>query len=282
MRKILIPTDFSENSLNAIKCAVELFKYERCDFFILHAYADEVYDHTTVVNRELFEELKEKIRVNSDKELAILLDKIKRISPNPKHEYKNISAFGSLVDESNNVVEVENIDVIVMGTSGKTDNRKLTFGSNTLQVLKYVKCPVFAIPVNYRYQQLNNILFPTDYMLPYKRREIKLLSTMAKSFRSVVNFLYVTKFDNFFMRQEDNKLFLIDTLEGVELKFHNIEGKDLTSSINQYIVKNKIDLLVMVNSRHTYLENILYQSTIDKIGLHITIPFLVLQNIQRY
>ena len=43
MRKILIPTDFSENALNAIKYALELFKYERSEFIIMHAFADEVY-----------------------------------------------------------------------------------------------------------------------------------------------------------------------------------------------------------------------------------------------
>ena len=40
-------------------------------------------------------------------------------------------------------------------------------------------------------------------------------------------------------------------------------------------------MLVMVNTRHSYLENILYQSTIEKIGLKIDIPFLVLQNLPR-
>ncbi|MGB5229091.1 MAG: universal stress protein, partial [Eudoraea sp.] len=37
----------------------------------------------------------------------------------------------------------------------------------------------------------------------------------------------------------------------------------------------------MVNSRHSHLEQMLHQSTIEKIGLHIKIPFLVLQNLSR-
>ena len=41
-------------------------------------------------------------------------------------------------------------------------------------------------------------------------------------------------------------------------------------------------MLVMVNTRHSYLENILYTSTIQKIGLHIKIPFMVFQNLPRY
>ena len=43
MRKILVPTDFSDNAFNALKYACQVFKYEKCEIFIMHAYADEVY-----------------------------------------------------------------------------------------------------------------------------------------------------------------------------------------------------------------------------------------------
>ncbi len=268
--------------MNAIRYAVELFKYERSDFFIIHAYADEIYDHNTLVSREIFDELKNTVQKNSNKELGKILNEINTISPNPRHTYQTLSLFGTLIDEANDLVDKENIDILIMGTRGKTDDRNLTFGSNTLQVLKYVKCPVLAIPNGYSYHQPKNILFPTDYLLPFKRRELKLLSTLTKSFRSTINFLHITKFKTLSIRQEDNKAFLEESLSDAELKFHRIEAKDLTKAINEFIEINKIDFLVMVNSRHSYLESILYQSTIDKIGLHIKIPFLTMQNLQRY
>ncbi|PKV48286.1 nucleotide-binding universal stress UspA family protein [Aquimarina sp. MAR_2010_214] len=282
MRKILIPTDFSENAMNALRYAVELFKYERCDFFLLHAYADEVYDHDTVVSREVFNELKQKVHKNSDVVLEKMLSEIKNISPNPRHEFKLLSMFGSLIDEANDLVDKENLDILIMGTRGETDDRKLTFGSNTLQVLKYVKCPLLVIPSGCSYSPPKNILFPTDYQLPFKRRELKLLSTLTKSFRSVINFLYISDFDKLSIRQEDNKHFLKQSLPTAELIFHQKASEDLTDGINQFIKSNEIDFLVMINSRRSYLESLLHQSTIDKIGLHIKIPFLAMQNLQRY
>lgn len=282
MRKILIPTDFSENAMNAVRYAVELFKYERSDFFIMHAYADEVYDHNTLVSREIFEELKATVHKNSDIELGEILEKIHKISPNPRHTYQVISTFGTLIDEANDFVDKENMDILIMGTKGKTDDRNITFGSNTLQVLKYVKCPVLAIPSGCKYDQPKRILFPTDYLIPYKRRELKLLSALTKSFRSTINFLYISNFERLSIRQEDNKAFLEESLSDAELKFYRIEADDLAASINEFIKEYKIDFLVMVNSRRSYLESILYQSTIDKIGLHIKIPFLTMQNLQRY
>ena len=244
MRKILVPTDFSENAMNAIRYAVELFKYERSDFYIIHAYADEVYDHNTLVSRELFDELKETVHKNSDKELAKILEEINRISPNPRHVYKTMSLFGTLIDEANDLVDKENIDVLIMGTRGKTDDRKLTFGSNTLQVLKYVKCPVLAIPSGYSYNQPKRILFPTDYLLPFKRRELKLLSTLTQSFRSTINFLYISKYEKLSIRQEDNKAFLEESLPEATLNFYTEEADDLTLAINRSIEENEIDFLV--------------------------------------
>jgi nucleotide-binding universal stress UspA family protein len=282
MRKILIPTDFSENAMNALRYAVELFKYEHCDFFILHAYADEVYNHKTVVSREIFDTLKEKVHRESNMALENILAEIKSISPNPRHTFKLLSMFGSLIDEANDLVDKENIDILIMGTRGETNDRKLTFGSTTLQVLKYVKCPLLAIPSGCSYSPPKNVLFPTDYQLPFKRRELKLLSTLTQSFRSVINFLYISDFNKLSIRQEDNKHFLKESLPAAELIFHQDTTKDLTDAINQFIKSNAIDFLVMVNSRRSYLENLIYQSTIDKIGLHIKIPFLAMQNLQRY
>ncbi len=282
MRKVLIPTDFSENAMNAIKYAMELFKYQRSEFIIMHAFADEVYENNIEMSRALFEEFKEKIRKNSDEELQKVLDEMLEISPNPRHDYNFLSVFGSLVDEANDIVDKQNIDVLVMGTRGKTDDRDITFGSNTLQVIKYVKCPVLAIPSKYNDVHPQEILFPTDYQLPYQRRELKLLSTIAKNFVAKINFLYVSKFESLSFRQQDNKSLLECYMVENKTTFLNVSGNDIAAAINDSIEKNKIDMLVMINSRHSYLENILYVSTIQKIGLHIQIPFLVLQNLPRY
>ncbi|CAM3372705.1 universal stress protein [Aequorivita lipolytica] len=281
MRKILIPTDFSENSLNAIKYATELFKHGYAEIYLLHAFADEVYDAKTRLAHEIFDELQQKTLDRTKEALENFSEKILAFSPNPKHKLHTIAEFGLLVDSVNDWVEKENIDVVVMGTKGKTDDKKITFGSNTLQVIKYVKCPVLAIPEVYGDVHPKNILFPTDYQLPHKRRELKLVSSIAKCFASRINFFYVSKFPSLSLRQQDNKTFLEAVFCENQINFHHEEGKDITKAINTFIIENPIDMLVMVNTRHSYLENILYQSTVEKIGLHIDIPFLVLQNLPR-
>lgn len=281
MRKIVIPTDFSDNAFNALKYAAELFKYEKSEFFILHAYADEVYSQEAVITRELLEELKEKTLKRSDTKLREIFSKIRKVYPNPRHSFRSISAFGSLVDEVNDLINEENADICVMGTRGKTDDRSITFGSNTLQVLKYVQCPVLCIPAGTKYTQPHKLLFPTDYMVPYQKRELKLLVEIARSYRSEIHVLYVSKFPPESFRQKDNQLFLKEEFFQTDFFFHWKDEPERFEAITNFIEEQEIDMLVMVNSRHSYLESILYESTIDKISLHPKIPFLVLQNFNR-
>ena len=281
MRKILIPTDFSETSMNAIEYALELFKYETCEFIVMHAFADEVYENTMEMDREFFEEFKEKYRNSVESQLQKEVVVMIKRTANPKHTYNFEARFGSLVDETNDIIERDNIDIVVMGTKGKTQNKEITFGSQTLQVIKYVQCPVLAIPVGYHGFPPENILFPTDYMIPFKRRDLNLLSTMAKSFASKIQMLFISEFKKLSHRQEDNRLFLDHCFRDNKKEYLQVKEKDLAQGINKELNDKKYDMLVMVNHRHSYLENILYHSTIEKIGVDIKIPFLVLQNIQR-
>tara|TARA_R110000868_G_scaffold60723_3_gene185074 strand:- start:1037 stop:1882 length:846 start_codon:yes stop_codon:yes gene_type:complete len=281
MRTVLIPTDFSTNSMHAIDYALHLCKCELTNFYFLHAYADEVYGPFKQNLGDSFEDQKTNVETNSESLLKNLVEKISAREHNPKHTYKSIAVFESLVDAVNDFANEINVDLVVMGTKGATANKKITFGSHTVQVFKYVKCPVLAIPENYTYQQPKKILFSTDYMLPYKRRELKLLNILAGEFKSEIYFLHISDFDDLSSRQLDNKRFLQESLSKAYLFFEKSPVRNKAKVILEFITKKDIKMLVMVNSRHSFLEDMLYRSTVDEIGLHLKLPFLVMQNLSR-
>ncbi|WP_282050463.1 universal stress protein [Maribacter aquivivus] len=281
MKNILIPTDFSSNADHAISYALNIFKCERTNFYFVHAYADEVYGPYHNVDKDTFDKQKKLIAEESENKLQKLVTDTQTKTHNPLHKYEAISSFESLVDAINDFADTKNIDLIIMGTKGKTASSKITFGSNTVQVFKYVKCPVLAVPDQYSYSQPKKILFPSNYMLPYKRRELKLLDIMAGEFKAEVLSLYISDFEDLSLRQLDNKKFLEESLPNARLSFVRTSVNNRANAITEYIKENDIDLLVMVNSRHSFLEDLLYQSTIDEIGLSPTIPFLVMQNLPR-
>jgi nucleotide-binding universal stress UspA family protein len=281
MKKILVPTDFSENAFNALIYAAELFKYEPCSFFIVHTYADVVYRQEALHPEIDVEALKNKEEEKAAQLLHQLEKRFKETVVNPNHQYTFISVFADLVDAINDWADQEDIDLVIMGTRGETNKRSKTFGSNTLHVLKYVHCPVLAVPEGYQYNRPKEVLFPSNYLVPYNRRELGLLDHIVGASQAKIHLLYIDPIKNFSMRQKDNKRILEHTLERPKLEFVTTEEKDKTLAISKYIVHKNIDLLTIVNSRHSYIEDMLYQSTIDQLGLHVKIPFLVLQNVAR-
>ena len=281
MRKIVIPSDFSPNAFNALKYAVELFKDEKCEFYLLHAFAEEVYNDEDALTSETIQELKANLKAKYKKRLQDKVEMILNHSQNSLHKFKTVAPFGYLIDEINKLVNKVKADLVVMGTRGKTNNAQLTFGSNTLQVIKYIQSPVLSIPENYKFRELHNILFPTNFMLPYQTSELKLVADIGRSFNADVHMLYISNFKLESLRQMENLKLIKENFEEEKFQYHQVDGEDRAEVITQQVKELNIDLLVMVNSRYTYLENILYESTIDKISLYPRIPFMILQNFHR-
>jgi len=281
MRKIILPTDFSENAINALRFACQLFKYEKSELILLQAYAEKVFTDESLLSDELMQELKTVTGKNTEKALNEMCSKVHDEFCNPRHSIKTVAAFGDLVDEVNNLVNSENADLVIMGTRGATNDRSLGFGSNTLLVLKYVQCPVLAIPANFKYQEPKKILFPTNFLIPYQKRELKVVGEIARDFKSEIHFLYISKHQATSARQKDNLDFLKQQFYNINIIKHQTEELHKEKAIEEFIEANNIDLLVMVNSRHTYMEDILLTSTIDKVGLHPKVPLLTLQNFNR-
>ena len=281
MRKIVIPTDFSETSMNAIKYALALFKYDLCDFVVIHAFADEVYENTRDMDREGFEIYKGRFQKKVEKQLQEEVGAMLQTTANPRHKYRFEARFGSLVDETNDLIERDNSDIVVMGTRGKTGDKNVTFGSQTLQVIKYVKCPVLAVPLGFEGYPVKRMLFATDYRIPYQRRELKLLNVLGKNFGAQLTVVHFSEYEKRSHRQEDNRSFLECCLDKARTSYLKHASNAITGGINQLLQEQDFDMLVMVNHRHSYMEELLYHSTIEKIGLEIKIPFLVLQNLHR-
>jgi len=281
MIKILIPTDFSANAKNALKYALQLFKDTDCTFYLMHAYEDEIYSDEVLLNQETLSDVTKIVDNRSHVQLEQILKEAKKITTNPGHVFRLISTESKLIDESENIVDEMDIDLVIMGTKGRKQKQKMTFGSHTLQLLKYVDCPVLAIPDNYSFSAPKHVMFPTNFMIPYKTRELRLLSQILMPNHSEIEVIYVSNSDKLSSRQQKNKDLIFDTLSGNPLKLKILPDDAIIDVIFNYIIKYNVDMLVMVNTKHSFLENILFQSTIDELSLNINIPFLALQNMKR-
>lgn len=276
MKKILLPTDFSDNAWNAIEYALQLFKDEVCTFYLLNTYTPAVYHIEYVLVNPAQFGLIDSERDTSLSNLEKVHDKIKKTLRNPNHRIEKISVFNSLIPEIKEQVKEKKIDYIVMGTKGATGAKEVLFGSNTVHVLNQVKCPVLAVPNNFNFEKPHELLFPTDFEIEYKNKHLSLIIDIAKKHTSRVHVLHVSYGYELNEFQKKNKELLESKLKKVANIFHDVSNQNIEDAIANFQIKNKVNMLIMINNKHSFFENLFFKKLIHHIGFHLNIPFLVI------
>lgn len=277
MKNILLPTDFSENSWNAIKYAIQLFKDETCTFHLLNTYTPVIYNVEYVMGYPAQFGLGDAIRDTSMKNLNEMVDRISdTFKNNPNHKFRTLPRFDTLVSGIKEFLSETKTHLVVMGTKGATGAKEVLFGSNTVHVFKGIKCPVLAIPSGFEYEKPHEILFPTDLEVDYHRFQIDILKLIAIDNNSRVNALYVSTGNELTFKQINNQLKLESVFKDASYLFHHFESMNVTEAIDKFQVKSKINLLAMINNKHSFFENLFFRSKINQIGFHLTVPFLVI------
>lgn len=276
MKKILLPTDFSENAYNAIKYAVELFKNDDCVFFLLNTFTPVLYDTKYILYTPSPLSLQDNYRNNSLKGLTEVKNKIKKDLPNSRHRWELVSSFNTLSDEIKVQVEEKNIDLLAMGTQGATGAKMILFGTHTVHAIKKTTCPLLAIPSGFKFKTLNNILFPTDYDLRFTDKYLNFLKRLIEEHASILHIINVFFGIPLDSEQEKSKRFLDDYLKNIPHNFYSIEKSSVPEGIDEFQNKNPVDLLAMISNKHSFFENLLFRPVINEIGFKVKIPFLVI------
>ena len=276
MKKILLPTDFSDNSWNAIKYALQLFKDQECNFVLLNTYTPIIYQVEFLQASSAQLGVIDAMKKVSQKGLDGLQKKINKDFKNPKHTFSQISAFNSLTAEIDDLYLNNIMDIIVMGTKGTSGVTGVLFGSNTIHVIKNAKCPVMAIPSDFTFETPHEILFPTDYEIHYQEAHLKPIIEIAQKHISRVNILHVYNRNGLTDVQEKNKSILETSMKKVAHLFHDVKNQNVPEAITNFQLKSRVNLLVMINNKHSFFENLFFKSTINQIGFHLNIPLMVI------
>lgn len=275
MKKILLPTDFSENSYNAIKYAVQLFVKEECTFYLLNTYTPILYDNEYLVYNASQPTLTEIYKNNSQKGLARIVRKIKKDFQSEKHTFRKISSFNMLSDEIKEQVKEKEIDLVVMGTQGATGAEEILFGTHTVHAIKKTKCPLLAIPSHFDFRPPKEILFPTDYETEMPEL-LTILKEIVSRNSSNLHILHVYFGPALSEEQEKRKKALGKMFRDNGHHFYSVAEKSVPQAIYDFQEDNPVDLLTMINNKHSFFENLLFRPVINEIGFHVKVPFLVI------
>tara|TARA_R110000868_G_scaffold126481_6_gene333588 strand:+ start:5918 stop:6757 length:840 start_codon:yes stop_codon:yes gene_type:complete len=276
-KRILIPTDFSKNALNATRYALDLYSKLNCEFYFLNVFHLDSYTTNTLILPEPGSAQYIAAENDSRDEFVKLLDILALHNDNPKHKYHTISSLNFLSEAMKEIIDKKGIDLVVMGTQGATGAKGVIFGSNTVKAMeKITACPVLAIPEDIRFSPLKEIVFPTDFKTSYKRKEMNYLIEIAKMHDASIRVLHIQKEKKFSAAQEDNKQLLEDILNVVNSSFHSLSDTDLSEGITSFVESRDSDMIAFINRKHFFFGSVFSKPLVKEIGYDAITPILAL------
>ncbi len=281
MKRILLPTDFSENAFNAIKYAVQLFKEDTCEFFLLHTYTPVLVSSGSMIDSYSALTLQKIAQETAENKLETLEKRIHSEFPNKNHSFVSTASFNMLIAEMKNLRTDNNIDFVIMGTQGATGAKEVFLGTQTMYAIKKMKCPVLAVPSNFHYETPKEILFPTDYNVDRKNKYLALLRDICDANVSRLHILNAYHESPLSEAQLDTKAFLDAYFIDNAHLFHIATDVDIVEAVAQFQINAKINFLVMIHNKHNLLENLLFRPVINQIVYHTNVPFLVIPSVER-
>ncbi|MEN8886954.1 MAG: universal stress protein, partial [Winogradskyella sp.] len=275
------PTDFSKNSLKAINYARELYKNEPCDFYLLNVFSitDNVFE--SLINMEPGSALYETAKLNSENGLAKVNDIITMSDTvHNKHHFNVISQFNTVVEAIKTVVENKDIEMVIMGTKGETYPRAKGFGSTAIKVMENVRnCPVLVVPESTKIELPKEIVFPTDYKINFKRRELNYLIDLVKKCDATLVILHVKEANELNETQKERKQLLEDILQGVNYKFQTLTHSTVLTAVNTFVESRESDMVAFINKKHTFFGSILSNALVKEISFLLNVPILVMHDL---
>jgi nucleotide-binding universal stress UspA family protein len=279
MKNILIPTDFSENSWNAIEYALNLYKKTSCNIYLLHVVRVTGYigdDYGVLPTTETISDVLVK---DAKLQLQHLKKRIEKLPLNTKHNFISSTIYGLFINTIRDEVREKKIDIIVMGTKGASGFEEVVLGSNTGDVITKVQCPVLVVPEKAEFHKPREIAIPTDYNIFYSITVLDTILEMAHLYNSSIRILHVSKKNEILNDgQKKNKELLEEYFKGVDHSFHRVTSNKLEEAIDCFVESRAIDMLAMVAKHLNFFQQILFKPSVEQISYHTKTPFLVLHD----
>lgn len=272
MKKILVPTDFSDISENALNYAVEIAQLMSAELILFHVYYIPVFAGDTApviytadqLERDSLEEL------NSRKEFIL-----------KRHPDLHISCYciaGLPAEQINRFAEDNHIDLIVMGTQGAGYLAERTLGSITTALIRKAACPVLAIDQHVTFKMLKKIVLASDFVETNNAKALKPLRELITYFGAQ---LYILKV----VREEDSEPALSETIAGFNLAhsvkpfhhtFYSVHNEDVVGGINEFVKHHHMDMVVMIPRKHSLVSRIFHEPFTKEMTFHSEVPLLIL------
>lgn len=271
---ILVPVDYSDQSIIALNQAAELSKAFHSKIHILNVIAG---DHSI---RKFFrdEEREAEIETSVKEKLNTLATEV---SEKYDVEITHGVAHGKIYDQIVNAADVLGASFIVMGTNGSVGLKGKFIGSNALRVVRESKVPVITIKGKSHRKGCQNIVLPLDLTKETKEKVARAVD-FAKMFGSTIRVVSVLLTNDEFIvnrltRQLDQVKKYLES-QGVDSTAEIIKDTkgrgSLADGIIDYAGKCKGDVIMIMTQQEDDSDDYFIGSTSQGIINNSDIPVL--------
>ena len=273
MKKILVPTDFSDNARHAMEYAIAFGDVDA------HYVLMNSYESPNVGGSGAFISMEEILEKEAKKDLKREEVRIKKEHPDLSFECYPI--YGSIETGINRVRSRLEIDFLVMGTQGATGMKEFVFGSNTQHVLENYMHPMIAVPENFEFKGIKNIVFAADFHKLKNDDSLLPLVSIAKKFQAHIHVVHISEgTKDLGANTNENMEHLKEILSNVSYSTHVIQGEEIAASLHNYAEKVSADMTVLM-PRNLSFFNKLFTSQVSKdMAYHATRPLLILHDVK--
>lgn len=269
MKKILVPTDFSQAAFNALEYATNLAFKLNAEIVLINTFE---LPSTTSVMVDIIDVLKNDSKVGLKKEQEKITAKY------PELSLQTASFNGDLVSAVNFYASKHKIDYIIMGTTGASGLKETFVGSNTANLIQKVNIPIIAIPNDTVLSSSLNIAVSTDLKNLKSSTVFNKVKEIANHFDSQFHLINVSED----LSKVDPTDFVDQAADVDELfsdykrSFKFLENTNFETEILDYIEENNINLLVVVSRKRNFFERLFHKSISKKLTMRSTVPIIVL------
>lgn len=272
MKRVLIPTDFSDCANHATSIGMELAKKLKSEVSFLHLMNTPVdWSKLSLEKENLYPETKGAIGAAKDELL-----KLERRAEKIGVEANSLLLFNQGIEEIQNYISKEKYCLVVMGTHGEKGMEKL-MGTNTQNVLKHSPVPVLSVKQTDKPTPLKKIGIASDFQKESLESFNDILE-LIKRFGMEIEVVYINTPYTF---MESNQIeqamdaFLSQQTDINEKRFvYNAKNEE--RGIGMYISSEKPDMIATITRQHSGLEKIFRPGVTENIINHFKLPVLTI------
>ncbi len=271
MKKILVPTDFSECAEHAVEVAASIAKRTDARLYILHVMDIPVYDRND--SFQSYADAAEGIFW-----MKLVKKRFKELFAKPFLKQVNavqVLQFDGVYETITDQAKEHEIDLIVMGSHGDKGAHEVFIGSNTEKVVRLADCPVLTVKGKVENFEPKNIVFASNFF-GEATDNFGQIADFVKLFDPTVHLLKVNTPDQFETTPYTEKLFK-DFLEKTKLKNYTtnvFNERTIHLGILRFAESMNADMVTMETHGRSGVMRFFSGSQTEGIVNHSDIPVL--------